>query len=368
VDREKLVKLLTQAIQRGASDLHLAVGHTPHFRVKGDLLQAKTGPLSPEDTVAAARLLLDNPVWDPSKLTRERDFSHSLPGIGRFRVHLFRQRGSVGVVIRVIPYESRNFEALHLPEVLSEIATAQKGLILVAAPNGMGKSTTIAALIQQINASRSAHVVTMEDPIEFLFGHGKCIITQREVGSDTLSYRDALIASLRQDPDVIMVGEVREQETAEICLRAAETGNLVISAVRTTDVKQTLERWLGWFPVDEQQRIRVRLADCLSAIVAIRLLVNQTGMGLVPAVELLRGTRSIREYLRRGERFHELSRAMEQGRELYGMQTFDQHIAELYCRGEIKLEVAQSAATSAEELERFVAAAGKPSVEPEQGA
>jgi twitching motility protein PilT len=354
VELEELHKLLTFGIQRGVSDIHFAVGHRPHYRVKGDLLAAKYAPMTPEDTVDIARILMDDPAWDPASLLRERDLSYSLAGIGRFRVHVFCQRGSVGVVIRVIPYDVRGFDALNLPKVLADIASARRGLILVTGATGMGKSTTIAAMIKHINETRHAHVVTIEDPIEFLFAHGKAIITQREVGSDTMSYHDALVAALREDPDVIMVGEVRERATAETCLKAAETGHLVVSAIHTADVQRTIERFIGMFPSEVQESVRVRLADCLTAIVSLRLLVNKSGIGLIPAVEILRATRTVREYIRRGDRMAELDKVVEQGRDLYGMQTFDQHLLELFQAGQLKLEVCKSAASNPEDFERAV--------------
>ncbi|MCC6749505.1 MAG: PilT/PilU family type 4a pilus ATPase [Deltaproteobacteria bacterium] len=354
MDKDQLIKLLTFGIQRGVSDIHFAVGHRPHYRVKGDLLAAKYAPMTPEDTIDIARVLFDDPAWEPSRMSGERDFSYSIPGIGRFRVHVFLQRGSVGIVIRVIPYDVRSFEVLNLPRVLGDIASSRRGLILVTGATGMGKSTTIAAMLKYINETRHAHVVTIEDPIEFLFGHGKCIITQREVGSDTGSYRDALVAALRQDPDVIMVGEVREQETAETCLKAAETGHMVMSAIHTTDVIRTIERFVGLFPSEMQDSVRVRFADCLTAIVSLRLLVNKSGLGLIPAVEVLRATRTVREYVRRGDRLDELHKVMEQGKDLYAMQTFDQHLLELYRAGHLKLEVGKSAASNPEDFERAV--------------
>lgn len=355
MEREQLNKLLTFGIQRGVSDIHFAVGHRPHFRVKGELMAAKYAPMTPEDNLDIARILLNNEKWDPSSLNREQDFSYSIPGIGRFRVHIFLQRGTIGIVIRVIPYDVRSFEALNLPKVLADIAGARRGLILVTGATGQGKSTTMAALVKHINETRNAHVVTIEDPIEFLFGHGKSIVTQREIGSDTSSFRDALVAALRQDPDVVMVGEVREHETAETCLRAAETGHLVMSAIHTTDVIRTIERFVGLFPSDMQEAVRVRLADCLTAIVSLRLLVNKSGLGQIPAIEILRATRTVREYMRRGDRLTELYKIMEQGKDLYGMQTFDQHLLELYRQGHLKLEVCKSAASNPEDFERAIA-------------
>jgi len=354
LDKEQLHKLLTFGIQRGVSDVHFAVGHRPHYRVKGDLMAAKYAPMTPEDTQDIARVLFQQPEWDSSQMLRERDLSYSIPGVGRFRVHIFNQRGSVGIVIRVIPYEVRSFEALNLPAVLSDIVGSRRGLVLVTGATGMGKSTTVAAMLKYINETRHAHVVTIEDPIEFLFAHGKAIITQREVGSDTASYQDGLVAALRQDPDVIMVGEVREQETAETCLKAAETGHLVISAIHTTDVMRTVDRFTSMFPAEARDSARVRLADCLTAVVSLRLLVNKSGLALLPAVEILRATRTVREYIRRGDRLGDLVNVMRQGRDLYGMQTFDQHLLELYQSGQLKLEVAKSSASNPEEFERSV--------------
>jgi len=266
LDAEQLTKLLMFGIQRGVSDIHFAVGHRPHYRVKGDLLAAKYAPMTPEDTVDIARILLDEPDWDPRTLVRERDTSYSIAGVGRFRVHVFCQRGSVGIVIRAIPYEVRSYEALNLPKVLPDIFSARRGLILVTGATGMGKSTTIAAMIKHINETRNAHVVTIEDPIEFLYAHGKCIITQREVGSDTASYRDALVAALRQDPDVIMVGEVRDVETLEAAFQAALTGHLVLTSMHANDAPAAATRMLqmGTEPYLVSSALRAVLAQRLA--------------------------------------------------------------------------------------------------------
>ena len=307
MDKEQLTKLLTFGIQRGVSDIHFAVGHRPHYRVKGELLAAKYAPMTPEDTIDIARILLRRPVGAlPAG-----------PGAGRLLQH---PRGRALPRPRLLsarlgghrhpgdPLRRARLRGAQPAQGRSPTSpSARRGLILVTGATGMGKSTTIAAMIKHINETRNAHVVTIEDPIEFLYSHGRCIITQREVGSDTLSYRDALIAALRQDPDVIMVGEVREHETAETCLKAAETGHLVVSAIHTTDVVRTVERFVGMFPPEVQETVRVRFADCLTAIVSLRLLVNKSGLGLIPAVEILRATRTVREYIRRGDRLAELS-------------------------------------------------------------
>jgi len=346
VDQEQLHKCLTSGIQRGVSDVHFAVGYRPHFRIKGDLIASKYPTTTSEETVEIARILIDDPEWDATRLRREKDFSYSIPGIGRFRVHLFLQRGTLGIVIRVIPYEVRGFEALNLPRVLADIAMARRGLILITGTTGAGKSTTIAAMIKQINEARNAHVVTIEDPIEFLYSKGRSIISQRELGSDTPSYKAALIAALREDPDVIMVNEIRSPETADTCFKAAETGHLVISAMPTSDVVHTVERFIGMFPPEGQATARVRMADCLTAIVSLKQLVSKSGLGLIPAVEVLRATRTARDLIRRGEDDHKLVEVMEQGGELYDMQTSDQHLLELYQSGQLKLEVARAAAVN----------------------
>lgn len=354
MDRETLQKLLVFGIQRGVSDIHFSVGHRPHYRVRGELLAAKYPPMTQQDTLEIARFLMNDEKLEPEQLTKERDFSYSIPGIGRFRVHIFKQRGSIGLVIRVIPYDVKSFEALNLPTVLADIASVRRGLILVTGATGNGKSTTMAAMVKHINESRHSHIVTVEDPIEFLFPHGKSIITQREVGSDTEGFRSALVAAMREDPDVIMVGEVRDAETADICLKAAETGHLVISALHTTDSARTVERFVGMFPTEGHESVRIRLADCLSAAVCLRLMVNKSGLGRVPTVEVMRATRTIREFIRRGERIEELAKLIEQGRDLYGMQTFDQHLLQLYKEGHIRLETAKTAASNPDEFERTV--------------
>ena len=352
MDKEQLVKLLTYGIQRGVSDIHFAVGYRPHLRIKGELVPAQHGQLTPEDNVDVARLLLDDPQWDPASITREQDFSYSIPGIGRFRVHIFTQRGSMGIVARVIPYDVRSIDALNLPKVLMDISSARRGLILVTGPTGMGKSTTIAAMIKHINETRAAHIVTIEDPIEFLYGKGKAIISQREVGSDTPTYHSGLVASMREDPDVIMLDAVQDPETAEICIKAAETGHLVISTMHTRDAVRTVDQFIGMFNIESQEMARVRLADTLGAILSLKLMPSKSGLGLIPAVEILRATRAAREHIRRGKDTRDLRIIMEKGMDLYNMQTFDQHLAELFLGGQVKLEVAKAQAHHPEFLDQ----------------
>jgi twitching motility protein PilT len=254
--------------------------------------------------------------------------------------------------MRIIPVTVQNFGELNLPPILGEIAEARRGLVLVTGATGNGKTTTIAAMLRHLNETRRAHIVTIEDPIEYLFEPGKCMIIQRELGSDTSSFRDALMSALRQDPDVIMVGEVREKDTAEICLKAAETGHLVVSAIHTPDAVATVQRYLGLFPPAEQDLARERLGDALQAVISLRLLVTKDGRGRIPAVEILRVTRTVRECIRVPGRLGDIPDLMKRGRDLYGMQLFDQHLLELVAGQKISMEVAVYASSNPEEFER----------------
>jgi twitching motility protein PilT len=281
---------------------------------------------------------------------QELDFSFALSGVGRFRVNAFRQRGSLALVIRVIPNRIPDWKELQLPPVLPKLAEEKRGLILVTGTTGSGKSTTLAAMINQINHSRTAHVVTIEDPIEFLFLNKKSSIVQREVGVDTDNFANALRAVLRQDPDVIMIGEMRDTETIDIALKAAETGHLVISTAHTTDTPKTVQRLLSVFSPSEQTLMRMRLAESLRAVVSQRLLPRLDGKGVVPAVEVMVATRAVQECIRDESRTQELGELVAKGRH-YGMQSFDQHLLELLQQGAISKDVALSAATSPADLD-----------------
>ncbi|HLU65124.1 MAG TPA: PilT/PilU family type 4a pilus ATPase [Kofleriaceae bacterium] len=352
MDQHILHRLLAFGVERGVSDIHFEVGYPPHYRLNGELLGAvKVPPLSSADTEAIARMILGSRQIDFHRPFGEVDVSYSLSGMGRFRASIFRQRGSVGIVMRLIPFQVRNMEELNLPPVIAEIADARRGLILVTGATGNGKSTTIAAMIRYINETRHAHIITIEDPIEFLFEPGRCMIIQREIGSDTESFKDALVAALRQDPDVIMVGEVRDAETAVTCLKAAETGHLVISAIHTPDAVSTIQRYVGMFPPDSQAIVRERLGDTLQAVVSLRLLSAKGGAGRVPAVEIMRVTRTIREAIRTG-RLGEIPEQIRKGRDLYSMQLFDQHLLDLVNAGAISVESAIYASSNPEEFER----------------
>jgi twitching motility protein PilT len=357
MDSTSFHKLLAFGIDKGVSDIHFEVGYPPHYRLQGELLGAMKVPaLKPGDTEDIARLILDGRPIDLGRSFAEQDVSYSIPGTGRFRASIFRQRGSIGIVMRVIPHKVRSFEELQLPQAVTEIVTtARRGMILVTGATGMGKTTTIAAMVRHINETRRAHIVTIEDPIEYLFEAARCMIIQREVGSDTGSFKDALAAALRQDPDVLMVGEIRDRDTAEICLRAAETGHLVISAIHTPDAASTIQRLIGMYPTQEQEVARERMAEAINAVVSLRLLVAKAGGGRIPAVEILRLTRTIRECIKAPGRLLEVAQHMRGGREMYGMQLFDQHLLDLVQSGRISVEAAIFAASNPEEFERSMA-------------
>jgi twitching motility protein PilT len=354
MDRQTFHKLLAFGIERGVSDIHFEVGYPPHYRLHGELLGAiKVPPLTAGDTEEIARLILeDRQKVDFHRPFGEVDVSYALMQRGRFRASIFRQRGCVGVVMRLIPIDVRSIEQLNLPPVIAEIADVRRGLILVTGATGNGKTTTMAAMLRYINDTRHAHIITIEDPIEFLHEPGKCMIIQREVGTDTESFRDALVAAMRQDPDVIMVGEIRDRDTAATCLKAAETGHLVLSAIHTPDTAQTIQRYIGLFETDAQDVIRERLSDTLQAIVSLRLLLSKDGRSRIPAVEILRVTRTIRECIRQPGRLGDIPELIKKGRDLYNMQLFDQHLLDLVNNGLISMEAAVYASSNPEEFER----------------
>ncbi len=352
MDKNSFHKLLAFGVERGVSDIHFEVGYPPHYRLNGELLGAiRVPPLSSKDTEVIASMILGDRKIDFYKPFGEVDVSYSLAGMGRFRASIFRQRGSVGIVMRLIPFDVQSFEDLNLPPVVCEIADARRGMILITGATGNGKTTTIASLIRYINETRHAHIITIEDPIEYLFEPGKCMIIQRELGSDTESFQDALTAALRQDPDVIMVGEIRDAETAATCLKAAETGHLVISAIHTPDAVSTVQRFVGMFPPDAQDVTRDRLGDALQAVVSLRLLAGKERQIRIPAVEIMRVTRTIRECIRTG-RLADIGELISRGRDLYSMQLFDQHLVELTTARLISVEAAIYASSNPDEFER----------------
>ncbi len=346
---------LQLAVKRQASDVHFEAGYPPTYRVFGELLAAKYPPLTHADTEAIANFVLQAPGSGFTPLDfREVDRSYSLPGVSRFRASIFKQRGSWGAVMRTIPFQIPDFETLNLPPVIQTIGEARRGLVCVTGATGNGKSTTIASIINHIIQQERLHVVTVEDPIEFIFAGGRGLVIQREVGADTASYTDALRAALRQDPDIIMVGELRDREAADICLKAAETGHLVITSLHTPDVPRAIGRLVGLFPADEQESVRARLADNLQAVIALRLLMRADATGLIPAVEALLATTSVRELVRDGTRVAELRNYMDQAGADLGMHSFDQYLFRLHEAKRIGLDTALANATNRADLERRI--------------
>jgi twitching motility protein PilT len=355
LSEEMFHSFLQLAVKRQASDVHFEVGYPPTYRVFGELLAAKYPPLTHADTEAIANFVLQAPGSGLAPLDfREVDRSYSLPGVSRFRASIFKQRGTWGAVMRTIPFQIPDFETLNLPPVVRTIAEARRGLVCVTGATGNGKSTTIAALIHFIIQQERLHVVTVEDPIEFIFPGGKGLVIQREVGTDTASYSDALRAALRQDPDIIMVGELRDRESADICLKAAETGHLVITSLHTPDVPRAIGRLVGLFPAEEQDTVRARFADNLQAVIALRLLMRADAAGLIPAVEALLLTSTVRELIRDGNKINELKAYMETAGSDLGMHSFDQYLYRLHEAKRISLDSALANATNRADLERRI--------------
>jgi twitching motility protein PilT len=350
MDINLLTQILGIAFEKKVSDIHFEVENPPFFRVRGQLVRARLPNLTAADTeFIAATIVAQNGRALPDGL-RELDTSYALPDGGRFRVSIFRQRGAYGIVMRVIPPQVGTFQELRLPPVLAEIAKAPNGLILVTGPTGNGKSTTLASMLRSINDSSSFNIVTIEDPVEFVFRSGKSCIVQREVGIDTDGFGPALRAAMRMDPDIIMVGEMRDLETIEGCIRAAETGHLVLSTLHTQGAVATVGRLVGFFPPEAQEVIRQRLADILVATISLRLVKDRTGEQIVPVVEVMRATTTIQACIREG-RLDEIEKHMEKGRSQYQMQTLDQHLIQLVQANVITVEQA-SQITRSMDLER----------------
>ena len=343
--------LLRIAVESGASDLHLKVGSFPTMRVRGSLMPASEEKrLDHEDVVAMSAEIMSTAQRQKFKETQEVDIAYSVPGLGRFRCNIFQQRGTVGLVLRVIPMRIRTIDELGLPPVMKQIALEERGLVLVTGTTGSGKSTTLAALIDYINRTRSAHVMTVEDPIEFLHRDTKSMINQREVAVDTRSFAQALRSALRQDPDVILVGEMRDYETIETGLLAAETGHLVFSTLHTLDATETVNRIIAVFPPHQQKQVRLQLASVLRAVISQRLIPKADGKGRAPAVEVMISTPFIRDCIVDKEKTHLINGAIAAGTSQYGMQTFDQSIFALFSQGLVSYEEALRWASNVDEF------------------
>jgi twitching motility protein PilT len=341
--------ILKMMSDNGSSDLHIKVGSPPAVRLNGKLVVLRELPvLTPDATKTLAMSMMDDRQKSSFENHREIDFAYSLPSVGRFRVNVFHQRGSVGMTLRRVSTERAGIESLGLPPVVRRLAEEPRGLVLVTGTAGSGKTTTLAAMIDHINHTREGHIVTIEDPIEVLHQDVKCIVNQREIGIDTESYADALRHVVRQDPDVVLIGEMRDHETVAAALTAAEIGNLVLSTLHTIDATETINRIIDFFPPYQQKQTRLMLASTLKGIVSMRLIPSING-GLVPAVEVMVMTGTIREYIMDSEKTYMIKDAMEEG-EYYGMQTFDQSLLRLYSQGKITLDDATAMANNAHDF------------------
>jgi len=349
-------QFLAAAVKSGASDIHFKAGGPPAVRVNGDLRTVRVPALRSDDTDRIAGHILTAARWrGDAKDIREVDSSYALDGVGRFRASVFRQMGNAAVILRAIPFSVPTFDQLGLPPVVKKIAAEDRGLILVTGVTGSGKTSTLAAFVNHINQTGRKHILTVEDPIEYIHADLNSRITQREIGPDTTTFASALRAALRQDPDVILVGEMRDLETIDIAIKAAETGHLVLSTTHTTDATRTIGRILGAFPSDSQQGVRVRLAETLKAIISQRLLPRANGQGRVVAAEILVNVLGVQELIRNEDRTNEIKDFLEKGMDVYGTQSFDQHLSFLYNSQIISLETATEAATNASDFERAVA-------------
>jgi twitching motility protein PilT len=343
--------LLRKAVENKASDLHLKVGNHPYLRIDGVLQPIADVPrITPEEMLSMAFSMMTNRQKQKFKETAELDMAYGVAGLGRFRVNVFQQRGNVGMVLRVIPTKIRTIEELNLPAVIDNICEEQRGLVLVTGTTGSGKSTTLAAMIDRINSIRPEHIITIEDPIEYLHRDKKGFINQREVEVDTSTFSTALRAALRQDPDVILVGEMRDLETISTALLAAETGHLVFSTLHTLDATETIQRIIAVFPPPEQKQIRLQMASTLKAVVSQRLVRKSDGVGRVPAVEVLISTGYIRDCIINPDKTRLIRDALAAGTSQYGMQTFDQSIFDLYTKNLITLDEALMRASNPDEF------------------
>jgi twitching motility protein PilT len=343
--------LLRRAVENRASDLHLKVGNHPYLRVDGSLSGLTDIPrVTPEEMLSMAFSMMTNRQKQKFKETAELDMAYGVAGLGRFRVNVFQQRGNVGMVLRVIPTKIRTIEELELPRILTQVCEEQRGMVLCTGTTGSGKSTTLAAMIDRINSLRAEHIITIEDPIEYLHRDKKGFINQREVEVDTSSFSTALRAALRQDPDVILVGEMRDLETISTALLAAETGHLVLSTLHTLDATETIQRIIAVFPPPEQKQIRLQLASTLKAVISQRLVRKSDGQGRVPAVEVMISTGYIRDCIINPDKTRMIRDAISAGTSQYGMQTFDQSIFDLYSRNLISLEEALMRASNPDDF------------------
>ncbi|HKL26765.1 MAG TPA: type IV pilus twitching motility protein PilT [Desulfuromonadales bacterium] len=347
----ELNEILSVGLKSSASDIHLKAGLPPIYRIDGTLRPLPKAPrISPERTEQISQQIMNDLQRERFEKTREVDLAYGVPGLGRFRVNIFSQRGSISMVFRAIPFDIKSVDDLLLPPVVKKLGMAGRGLILVTGATGSGKSTTLAAMLDYVNANRKTHIVTIEDPIEFLHRDKKSIINQREIGSDTEGFQVALKSALRQDPDVILVGEMRDYETIETALMAAETGHVVLSTLHTVDATETVNRIISVFPPFQQRQIRIQLAAVLKGVISMRLVPRADGKGRVPAVEVLVSTARVRQMIDDKDQTKSLPDAIQKGYESYGMQTFDQSLMALLKNKLITYEEALRQATNPDDF------------------
>jgi twitching motility protein PilT len=348
-----LSELLRKMIEHGGSDLHITTNSAPMVRVHGVLRALEYQELTPAETKQLAYSVLTDAQKHRFEETLELDFSFGIKGLSRFRANIFNQRGAVGAVFRSIPYEIKSFEELGLPSVVDKLCDKPRGLILVTGPTGSGKSTTLAAMVDKVNRDRHEHIITVEDPIEYLHGHKGCIVNQREVQADTHSFASALRSALRQDPDVVLIGEMRDLETTETALRIAETGHLTFATLHTNSAASSINRIIDIFPSGQQAQIRTQLSMVLEGIVTQALLPKASGQGRALAMEILVPNAAIRNLIRE-DKVHQIYSMMQTGQDKFGMQTFNQSLASLYFKKHITLELGMARSSNPEELQDLI--------------
>lgn len=343
--------ILKAAINTGASDIHIGSGRKPYFRIEGRLLPINEAPLlSAEDVDELIKSMMSDKQWARFQELYEYDLAYSIPGLSRFRVNTYQQRGTNSIAIRAIPFDIRDFKTLNLPDVLEKIASEERGLVILTGTTGSGKSTTLASIVDYINQTKARHIITVEDPLEYVHQDKKSYINQREIGIDTGNFADAMRAALREDPDVILVGEMRDLETMEICLSAAETGHLVLTTLHTLDAMESINRMLTIFPVHQHNQVRYQLAQVLKAVISQRLVPTADGKSRVPAAEVLIATERVKDLISEAERTWEIRQAIEEGNLHYGMQTFDQCLYKLFSEKIITYDEAMRQATNKNDL------------------
>ena len=349
----ELIELLQGAVDQQASDIFILSSLPLSYKLNGVIIPQEEEKVTPQSARAIIEEIYDTAGRPMDRLLKsgDDDFSLAISGLSRFRVSTYKQRGSLAAVIRLVSFDIPNYKDLSIPESVMSVADKTKGLVLVTGPAGGGKSTTLACIIDRINNTRNGHIITLEEPLEYLHRNNKCVISQREIGVDTLSYANALRAALRQDPDVLLVGEIRDLETMQIALTAADTGHMVFATIHTTNATETIQRVLSMYPPHQHDEIRILLSEVLAGIISLRLLPTADGAGRVPAAEVLVNTAAIKEYIRDKDKLDMVEHAIAEGHMQYRSQTFDQALLELYRDGRITIETAMNAATNKDDFD-----------------